>query len=296
MTQTRLLRFVSLVALIGLTSCADMESAYDDMFGTSAPKQPEVMVKSPNAAPVATVTSDDISTQTTTTQTTTTSQTTATPPATQIVPTGPVSSSGTPVQLGSISDNGQLPTGGSASETTTTMTTIQPAAPALTTPPPAMEPVAPAATMSSAEMSAPAVAAAPVVTKTTTTETTRTTVAPAPVAPAAMAAPTPAADTQSVALLTIRFNQPHVYYESALTSAVQQAEQAHPGIIYEVLSTVPDLSVLPADQKTKLESRAKDNLRNIVVKMQQLGIPASRIRIAEQIMRIRSQEVQIFVR
>jgi hypothetical protein len=114
---------------------------------------------------------------------------------------------------------------------------------------------------------------------------------------AAVAAATPApVAANSVALLTIRFNQPHVYYEDALASAVKQAEAVRANMQYDVLSTIPDLSSLPADQQEKLAARAKDNLRNVVTKMQQLGVPADRIRIADQTLKIRSQEIQLFVR
>ncbi len=117
--------------------------------------------------------------------------------------------------------------------------------------------------------------------------------APAPVAEAPAIVPS---TSLSNAFLTIRFNQPHVYYDDALTGAVQQAEKAKPGVVYDVLSTVPDLSVLPPDQQQKLKSRAQDNLRNVVIRLQQLGVPAARIRMAEQTLRIRSQEIQLFVR
>ncbi|MDX2073220.1 MAG: hypothetical protein SFX19_02515 [Alphaproteobacteria bacterium] len=113
-------------------------------------------------------------------------------------------------------------------------------------------------------------------------------IAPAP-------APAPAA-SDSVALLTLRFNQPHVHYEDALSQAVNAAEQVKQGVQYEVLSTVPDLSSLPPEQQEKLAARAKDNLRNVVMKMQQQGVAPDRIRIAEQTLRIRSQEIRVFVR
>lgn len=119
--------------------------------------------------------------------------------------------------------------------------------------------------------------------------------APEPAAPAPAAAPAPIA-SNTVALLTIRFNQPHVYYEDALTQAVKSAEQAKPGVMYEVLSTIPDLSSLTQDQQDKLSARAKDNLHNVVVKMQQQGVSPDRIRIADQTLKIRSQEIRIFVR
>jgi hypothetical protein len=108
--------------------------------------------------------------------------------------------------------------------------------------------------------------------------------------------PSVVAQEPAVALLTVRFNQPHVYYDDALTKSVQAAERAKSGVIYEVLSTVPDLSTLPPEQQQKLSGRAKDNLRNVVVKMQQQGVTAERIRIAEQTLKVRSQEIQVYVR
>ena len=98
------------------------------------------------------------------------------------------------------------------------------------------------------------------------------------------------------ALLTIRFNQPHVQYDNALKDAVTQAEKAKSGVHYDVLSTVPDLTSLPAEQQSKLSARAKNNLHNIVVAMQQAGVSADRIKIADQTMKIRSQEIRIFVK
>lgn len=117
-----------------------------------------------------------------------------------------------------------------------------------------------------------------------------------PETPSPTASNAPAATTNSLALLTIRFNQPHVYYEDALTQAVAAAQKAKSNVMYEVLSSVPDLSSLPADQQAKLSARAKDNLRNVVVKMQQQGVPAERIRIADQTLKIRSQEIHVYVR
>ncbi len=114
-------------------------------------------------------------------------------------------------------------------------------------------------------------------------------------AEAPAAAPAPVA-SNTVALLTIRFNQPHVYYDDALIQSVSIAEKAKSGVTYEVLSTIPDLSSLAPDMQEKLSARAKDNLRNVVVKMQQQGITAERIRIAEQTLKIRSQEIRVFVR
>lgn len=104
------------------------------------------------------------------------------------------------------------------------------------------------------------------------------------------------ADAGGAALLTVRFNQPHVYYDDALAKAVNEAEKAKPDVIYEVLSNMPNLSSLPPDQQDKLSKRGQNNLRNVVIKMQQMGVPPQRIRVANQTLTLRSQEIQVFVR
>lgn len=120
-------------------------------------------------------------------------------------------------------------------------------------------------------------------------------------APQAVSEPAPPPQVSAPAaapqepLLTIRFNQPHVYYDEALKGAVNMAEAAKPGVHYDVLSTVPDLTVLPQEQQQLLRERAQNNLRSVVMKMQQQGVDANRIRIADQTLRIRSQEIQVFV-
>lgn len=163
------------------------------------------------------------------------------------------------------------------------------AAPALTTPPMSdTKPVELGAAHDNSLDSAPATqsAATPVAEAPAVKEAPKT---------AATTAPT-ANNAGSLPLLTVRFNQPHVYYDDALGKAVSEAEKAKPGVTYDVLSTVPDLSSLAPDQQTKLAGRAKDNLRNVVMKMQQLGVSADRIRIADQTLKIRSQEIQIYVK
>ena len=240
MQATRFPHFISVSALflaLSLTgACSTLEGAYDDMLGNNN-TAPKVAVKSPNAAPVQLVNTQDLSTP---------------PMANNFAPNQPV-------ELGSMNDQAATTMGQPA-----LVTQIAPEQPIVP-----MQP-APAET-------------APVMMEQAT----------APVAPTP--AIVPSASLRN-ALLTVRFNQPHVYYDDALASAVSQAENAKPGVVYDVLSTVPDLSVLPAEQQQKLSGRAKDNLRNVVVKMQQMGVPADRIRIAEQVLKIRSQEIQLFVR
>lgn len=256
--MSRLLSKTVLFAMLAATTACDQ---MNDMFGDdSATTAPKVVVKSPNAAPVQSVNAQEISSQ-------------------------------GAVELGSMSDPSLTPAG------TPRIVPLPPQGQAVATAPQA--PVianAPPATQAPMDdepvyidsNAKAAVAQAPVLAQTPDT--------PQGFAPTTAAAPQPA-PANSVALLTVRFNQPHVYYDDALTSAVKQSETLKPGMVqYDVLSTVPDLSSLAPDQQAKLASRAKDNLRNVVVKLQQLGVQADRIRIAEQTMKIRSQEIQVYVR
>ena len=128
-------------------------------------------------------------------------------------------------------------------------------------------------------------------------EMTEAAAAPEQEQPVPVAEPAPVAnDAASFALLTVRFNQPHVYYDDALAQAVNQAEKAKPDVNYDVLSNMPNLSSLSPEQQEKLSKRGQSNLRNVVIKMQQMGVPPERIRVADQTLALRSQEIQVFVR
>jgi len=93
------------------------------------------------------------------------------------------------------------------------------------------------------------------------------------------------ADNGSDALLIIRFNQKHVYFDKALATAVQSVEKAKPGSVYNVVSYTP-----PSIQD------AQANLQAVTQQMQALGIPGSRIESSSQPSdEVKSQEIRIFV-
>lgn len=126
--------------------------------------------------------------------------------------------------------------------------------------------------------------------------------AAAPVAEkaAAPALPTPPAATASVdtlgsPVMVVRFNQGHVYYDDALIKVVNAAEKARPGASYSVVSRLPDLSTLTADQQANIATRSSENLRDVVAIIQQQGVAASRIKIANQKAPVKSQEIAVFV-
>ncbi len=126
-----------------------------------------------------------------------------------------------------------------------------------------------------------------------------------PVAAAASAAPAvPIIEQTAVAvplenlgapLMIIRFNQTNVYYDDSLAKVVKVAETNRPGVKYNVVSALPDLSALSAEQQQDISKRAMDNLRDVVTQMQQLGVSADRVKIAAQKKPVRAQEISIYV-
>jgi len=262
MYQQQLLRILSKTALFAVittvTACSYVEGTYNDVMGNESKSAPKVTVKSPGAAPFQDV---------------------------KAVETTPQK----PVELGSMSDPSLA-----APKIVPQPAVIEPSTPGMAPDMPqdmTAQAMAPK-TLVLQEGAAPKIIQGDASTAQQQAAAQNTLPTP-PQVPAA--APTPAA-ANTVALLTVRFNQPHVYYEDALVRAVTDAEKAKPGVMYDVLSTIPDLSSLPPEQQAKMTQRAKDNLRNIVLKMQQVGVSADRIRIADQTLKIRSQEIRIFVR
>ena len=148
----------------------------------------------------------------------------------------------------------------------------------------------------SAPMSTPAPSAAPVAIQESTPAAT-----PSPVvasAPASSPAPSKALAAVKLdgkPLMVIRFNQNHVYYESALTKVIQTSERTKPNLVYNLVSVLPNISTLPADQQAKILSRSNENMRSVATLIQQLGVPADRIHVAKQEFPVKAQEIKIFV-
>ncbi len=84
-------------------------------------------------------------------------------------------------------------------------------------------------------------------------------------------------------LLVIRFNQPHVYFQKPLSIAVTRAEQAKPGVVYDVVSyTSPNAAV-------------SGNLDVVLGTMISMGVPRARIKAMTQASGS-GEEIHIFVR
>jgi len=96
-------------------------------------------------------------------------------------------------------------------------------------------------------------------------------------------------------LLVIRFNQNHVYYDDALNKIVAAAEKAKTGVTYSVVSKLPDIASLSAAQQDQIKTRSTENLKDVVMLMQQQGVPSNRVRIANKQAPVRSQEIAVYV-
>jgi hypothetical protein len=94
--------------------------------------------------------------------------------------------------------------------------------------------------------------------------------------------PEPAAEAKP--LLLIRFNQPRVNFESALSKAIGFAEKTKPDMQYEVISFVPERSN---------PSTSKLNLQAVVGGMQRYGADVSRITWRSELSNNRFQEIHI---
>lgn len=113
--------------------------------------------------------------------------------------------------------------------------------------------------------------------------------------PVVVTRPTSSAGVPSTPLMVLRFNQSHLYYEDALTKAIRASEATKQGVLYDLVSVLPDISSLSSEQQMKIVSRSSNNMRNVAGLMQQLGVPAERIRISDQKSPVKSQEIHLFV-
>lgn len=87
-------------------------------------------------------------------------------------------------------------------------------------------------------------------------------------------------------LLIVRFNQPRVNFDSALSQAIPRAEQARQNISYEIVSFMPQ-------RFSKDQARA--NLKAVVGGMQQNGASLDRIHWRSEMASGEHQEIHIFV-
>ncbi len=96
-------------------------------------------------------------------------------------------------------------------------------------------------------------------------------------------------------LVVIRFNQPHVYYDQSLYSAVAKALAVKPDVMFDVVSAAPSTGDSSTDKKW--QAIAGHNTRAVINSMQQMGVPMERINVVGQSQPgLHYDETQVFVR
>lgn len=96
-------------------------------------------------------------------------------------------------------------------------------------------------------------------------------------------------------LVTIRFNQPNVYFDQQLTSAVTHVLQAKPDVMFDVVAFAPATGDPSIDRQW--QGVAGRNTRNVVNAMTGLGITMDRMNvIGKSTAGLKFDETHIYVR
>ncbi len=94
-------------------------------------------------------------------------------------------------------------------------------------------------------------------------------------------------------VLVIRFNQKNVYFEKALRTVVDSVSDTKVYAYYEVESVTPNSAEGDDDHAN---AAASANLRVVVAKLRELGVPSDRIGVREaKSDSVTSQEISVFV-
>lgn len=103
-----------------------------------------------------------------------------------------------------------------------------------------------------------------------------------------------AANTSAAPLVIIRFNQPRVYFDQQLYSAIEKAVAIKPDVTFDVVSYAPTSS--DANNNKQWQALAGRNTRSVIAAMTQMGVPMDRIHVVGQSQPgLRYDETQIFV-
>lgn len=96
-------------------------------------------------------------------------------------------------------------------------------------------------------------------------------------------------------LVTIRFNQPHVYFDQQLYGAVAKAVAIKPDVMFDIVSLAPVTGNTATDKQW--QAVASHNTRAVIAVMNNIGVPTDRMNVTGQSQSgIRYDETQIFVR
>ena len=113
--------------------------------------------------------------------------------------------------------------------------------------------------------------------------------------PAATTAARPAPAAGSPALVTIRFDRPNVQYQQALYTALSRALEVRPAAQFDVVAVSP--SAGSPDRVQLGQSQSRRNAETVVRTMNEMGLPADRIRLSATTRAdVSANEVRVYVR
>lgn len=109
------------------------------------------------------------------------------------------------------------------------------------------------------------------------------------------AMPPYATNSVSKPLVVVRFNQPTVHYQKALTNAVQRAMALKPGAMFNVVSYVPYTADPLINQRYL--SVANAHLRDVSDTFMQMGVAVDKIVLSTELeSQLKDDEVHVYVR
>lgn len=98
-----------------------------------------------------------------------------------------------------------------------------------------------------------------------------------------------AADHFTTPLVVIRFNQPRVYYEQPLYTAMNRALQAKPEVRFNIIHYFPP--------RPALKAQGERQFQRVLGTIRQMGMPESRLNITSQAdATLTYSEVHLYVR
>ncbi len=96
-------------------------------------------------------------------------------------------------------------------------------------------------------------------------------------------------------LVVIRFNQPNVYYDQQLYTAISKAVAIKPDLMIDVVSYAPQTSSSSANEDW--QELASKHTQRVVATLQQIGVPSARIHVSGTHQPgIRYDETHVYVR
>ena len=102
-------------------------------------------------------------------------------------------------------------------------------------------------------------------------------------------------DAAAKPLVIIRFNQARIYFDKQLFTAISKALAIKPELTFSVVSYAPVTGDAQSD--AKWQALASRDTQSVLVSMQNMGIPLSRIQVSgQQDSALKYDETHVFVR